>query len=294
MLKIGRKHLPDSFSKKLEIAFKTKGQLCVGIDPHENLLADNGFDISAKGLEAFSYAMLDQLRDEVSIIKPQVSFFERFGSEGFRALENVLREANERGFLVIADAKRGDIGSTMEAYGLAWLAKDAPFVCDALTVNPYLGVGALSSAVAFASERGKGLFVLAATSNLEGLTLQSSINNGDTVASQIAHEVEELNINTAISNSRFGSVGLVVGATVNLKQLGIDSLNADRESLRTSILAPGFGFQGAELSRAKEIFGQVSGDVIYTVSRSALRNGIEAVASSVRQDQETLKLALAQ
>ena len=286
--------MPDSFSKKLEIAFKTKGQLCVGIDPHENLLADNGFDISAKGLEIFSYAMLDQLQDEVSIIKPQVSFFERFGSEGFRALENILREANERGFLVIADAKRGDIGSTMEAYGLAWLAKEAPFVCDALTVNPYLGVGALSSAVAFASERGKGLFVLAATSNLDGLTLQSSINNGDTVASQIAHEVEELNINTAISNSRFGSVGLVVGATVNLKQLGIDSLNADRESLRTSILAPGFGFQGAELSRAKEIFGEVSGDVIYTVSRSALRNGIEAVASSVRQDQETLKLALAQ
>jgi len=294
MLKIGKKHLPDSFSKKLEIAFKTKGQLCVGIDPHENLLADNGFDISADGLESFSYAMLDQLQDEVSIIKPQVSFFERFGSEGFRALENVLREANERGFLVIADAKRGDIGSTMEAYGLAWLAKEAPFVCDALTVNPYLGVGALSSAVAFASERGKGLFVLAATSNLEGLTLQSSINNGATVASQIAQEVEELNINTAISNSRFGSVGLVVGATVNLKQLGIDSLNADRESLRTSILAPGFGFQGVELSRAKEIFGEVSGDVIYTVSRSALRNGIESVASSVRQDQETLKLALAQ
>ena len=286
--------MPDSFSKKLEIAFKTKGQLCVGIDAHENLLADNGFDISADGLESFSYAMLDQLQDEVSIIKPQVSFFERFGSEGFRALENILREANERGFLVIADAKRGDIGSTMEAYGLAWLAKDAPFICDALTVNPYLGVGSLSSAVAFASERGKGLFVLAATSNLDGLTLQSSINNGDTVASQIAHEVEELNINTAISNSRFGSVGLVVGATVNLKQLGIDSLNADRESLRTSILAPGFGFQGAELSRAKEIFGEVSGDVIYTVSRSALRNGIEAVASSVRQDQETLKLALAQ
>jgi orotidine-5'-phosphate decarboxylase len=81
---------------------------------------------------------------------------------------------------------------------------------------------------------------------------------------------------------------------VNLKQLGIDSLNADRESLRTSILAPGFGFQGAELSRAQEIFGEVSGDVLYTVSRSALRNGIEAVASSVRQDQETLKLALAQ
>jgi len=286
--------LPDSFSKKLESAFLAKGQLCVGIDPHESLLIENGFDNSAQGVQHFSLKMLDQLQDQVSIIKPQVSIFERFGSEGFAALESVLEEANQRGFLVIADAKRGDIGSTMEAYGQAWLAKSAPFVCDALTVNPYLGVGALSSAVAFASDRGKGLFVLAATSNEEGKALQSSMHEGLTVAAQVAREVQTLNKNTATSNTRFGSVGLVVGATVNLKQLGLDTLNAEKSSLRTTILAPGFGFQGADLSRAKDIFGELSGDVIYTVSRSALRNGIESVGSSARQDQETLKIALAQ
>jgi orotidine-5'-phosphate decarboxylase len=294
MHRIGEKLLPDSFSKKLETAFTTKGQLCVGIDPHESLLAENGFEVSAEGLKQFSLKMLDQLHDQVSIIKPQVSFFERFGSEGFSALEFVLREANERGFLVIADAKRGDIGSTMEAYGQAWLAKSAPFVCDALTVNPYLGVGSLSTAVAFATERGKGLFVLAATSNEEGTKLQSSMHDGVTVASQVAEEVSTLNINTASSKTRFGSVGLVVGATVNLKQMGIDSLNAGSTHLRTTILAPGFGFQGAELSRAKEIFGDLSGDVIYSISRSALRNGIEAVSTTARQEQETLKIALAQ
>ena len=286
--------MPDSFSKKLESAFLAKGQLCVGIDPHESLLIENGFDNSAQGVQHFSLKMLDQLQDQVSIIKPQVSIFERFGSEGFAALESVLEEANQRGFLVIADAKRGDIGSTMEAYGQAWLAKSAPFVCDALTVNPYLGVGALSSAVAFASDRGKGLFVLAATSNEEGKALQSSMHEGLTVAAQVAREVQTLNKNTATSNTRFGSVGLVVGATVNLKQLGLDTLNAEKSSLRTTILAPGFGFQGADLSRAKDIFGELSGDVIYTVSRSALRNGIESVGSSARQDQETLKIALAQ
>jgi orotidine-5'-phosphate decarboxylase len=293
-LKIGEKLLPDSFSRKLEAAFSSQGQLCVGIDPHESLLADNGFDISAAGVEQFSFKMLDQLQDVVSIIKPQVSFFERFGSEGFRSLENVLREANDRGLLVIADAKRGDIGSTMEAYGQAWLAKSAPFVCDALTVNPYLGVGALSSAVEFASERGKGLFVLAATSNEEGTALQLSINDGASVASQVAQEVQTLNLNTAASNTKFGSVGLVVGATVDLKKMGLETMNNGRPNLRTTILAPGFGFQGANLSSAKEIFGDLSGDVIYTVSRSALRNGIEAVSSTVRQDQETLKIALAQ
>jgi orotidine-5'-phosphate decarboxylase len=76
--------------------------------------------------------------------------------------------------------------------------------------------------------------------------------------------------------------------------MGLDTLNAGRANLRTTILAPGFGFQGAELSSAKEIFGDLSGDVIYTVSRSALRHGIEAVSSTVRQDQETLKIALGQ
>jgi len=286
--------LPETFSKRLETAFAAKGQLCVGIDPHESLLIENGFDVSAEGLHQFSLRMLDQLQYEVSIIKPQVSFFERFGSHGFRSLELILQEANQRGFLVIADAKRADIGSTMEAYGQAWLAKSAPFICDALTVNPYLGVGSLSSAVAFASERGKGLFVLAATSNQEGITLQSSRNEEVTVAAQVAREVQTFNINSATSNTLFGSLGLVVGATVDLKQMGLDSLNADRTSLRTTILAPGFGFQGARLESAKNIFGDLSRDVIYTVSRSALRNGIEGLKVTVRKDQEILTEALGQ
>jgi orotidine-5'-phosphate decarboxylase len=238
--------------------------------------------------------MLDQLQGEVSIIKPQVSFFERFGSRGFHSLELVLQSASERGFLVIADAKRGDIGSTMEAYGQAWLAKSAPFICDALTVNPYLGVGSLAPAVAFASERGKGLFVLAATSNSEGTKLQSSLNHNETVATQIAREVETLNVNTATSNSRFGCVGLVVGATVNLEEFGLGSINYERTSLRAPILAPGFGFQGADLARAKSIFGNLAGEVIYTISRSALRNGVEAIKSSVRADQDILNVALAE
>jgi orotidine-5'-phosphate decarboxylase len=286
--------LPETFSKRLEAAFTTKGQLCVGIDPHESLLVKNGFDVTAEGIQNFSLKLLDQLQGEVSIIKPQVSFFERFGSQGFRALELVLQEANQRGFMVIADAKRGDIGSTMEAYGQAWLAKSAPFICDALTVNPYLGVGSLSSAAAFASERGKGLFVLAATSNEDGFDLQSSLHEGLTVASQVAQEVQTLNINTATSKTLFGSVGLVVGATVDLKHLGLDALNSERSSLRTPILAPGFGFQGANLGNAKNIFSDLARDVIYTVSRSALRDGIDGVKQAVRQDQDSLHKALGQ
>jgi orotidine-5'-phosphate decarboxylase len=284
--------LPDTFSRSLEAAFSSKGQLCVGIDPHEDILLDNGFEISASGVYEFSMKMLDQLEDTVSIVKPQVSFFERFGAEGFSTLEKVLESAKDRGLLVIADAKRGDIGSTMEAYAQAWLGKSAPFVCDALTVNPYLGVGALAPAASIASERGKGMYVLAATSNPEGVLLQSS--GQVSVAEQVANEVAALNSATASSNSRFGSIGLVIGATVPLAKLGLAKINEDKTALRTTILAPGFGYQGAKLEDAKSIFGALSGDVLYSISRSALRDGILGAKMAVQQDQNTLHKALSQ
>lgn len=293
MLRTGEQLLPDTFSRKLEIAFETKGQLCVGIDPHEEILIENGFEVSAKGVLEFGLEMLDQLKESVSIVKPQVSFFERFGSAGFASLEKVLDAATELGFLVIADAKRGDIGSTMDAYAQAWLGKSSPFSCDALTVNPYLGVGALSPAASIASERGKGLFVLSATSNSDGVELQSSLN-GVSVAAQVAREVDGLNKRTATSNSRFGSTGLVIGATVSLAKMGLSSINESRETLRTSILAPGFGFQGARLEDAKSIFGGLSNDVLFSISRSALRDGIKGVSRATLEDQSTLRNALNQ
>lgn len=285
--------MPDTFSRKLESVFEAKGQLCVGIDPHEEILIENGFEVSAKGVLDFGLEMLEQLKGSVSIVKPQVSFFERFGSAGFVSLETLLEAATDLGFLVIADGKRGDIGSTMEAYAQAWLGKSSPFSCDALTVNPYLGVGALSPAASIASERGKGLYVLAATSNPDGVALQSSLN-GTSVAAQVASEVDALNSSTATSKSKFGSNGLVIGATVSLAKMGLSSINENRDTLRTSILAPGFGFQGARLEDAKSIFGSLSNDVLYSISRSALRDGIKGVARATLEDQTTLRQALNQ
>ena len=163
--------MPDSYSKKVETAFST-GQLCVGIDPHAELLLDNGFEDSVVGLKSFSFAMLDAISESATIVKPQVAFYERFGAKGLLVLEELLSEASKRKLFVIADAKRGDIGSTMQGYADAWLSKDAPFICDALTVSPYLGVGAMENAVSTAIDRNKGLFVLAATSNSEAATIQ--------------------------------------------------------------------------------------------------------------------------
>jgi orotidine-5'-phosphate decarboxylase len=235
--------------------------------------------------------LLDQLEGVVGIIKPQVAFFERFGSAGFAVLEEVCSEASKRGFLVIADAKRGDIGSTMSAYAEAWLGKASPFVVDALTVSPYLGTGALSSAIALASERGKGLFVLCATSNTDGRELQQSISDGTTVAASVAAELASLNKISAQGKTRFGTAGLVVGATVNLKEYGLEELNKSEE-YKSLILAPGFGAQGASLAAAKTIFGSNADNVIYTVSRSALRNGLDQVKQSITADKNELALAL--
>lgn len=283
--------MPESFSKKLDEAF-AKSQLCVGIDPHRELLEENNYDLTVSGLERFSLDLLDQVSDVVSIAKPQVSFFESFGSAGFAVLERILSEASSRGLLVIADAKRGDIGSTMQAYADAWLSKDAPFVCDALTVSPYLGVGSLAPAITAASERGKGLFILSATSNKEGKTIQTASAGDTTVANQVANEVAELNKVSSISRGKFGHLGLVVGATLDRYKFGLGELNSGVTELVTPILAPGFGAQGALLSQARMIFGLNAPNVIYSVSRSALRDGMSGVKAAVASDVAELAEAL--
>jgi orotidine-5'-phosphate decarboxylase len=284
--------LPDTFSRKLENSFGQYGQLCVGIDPHSELLEEHGLAQNSEGLYNFSMQMLEGLAGTIGMVKPQVSFFERFGSQGFAVLEKVLYEANKAGFLVIADAKRGDIGTTMAAYSAAWLEKDAPFICDALTVSPYLGVGSLLPAVTAAVERGKGLFVLSATSNPEALGLQSASSNGVSLAKSVADEVRVINQQSAQSAVRFGSVGLVLGATVDLTSLGVSSVNKDLDLHKTPILAPGFGAQGAKLNEAKTIFTKDSDSVIYSISRSALRNGLTNLKHTVEKDKEELHVAL--
>jgi orotidine-5'-phosphate decarboxylase len=192
-------------------------------------------------------------------LKPQVSFFEQFGSSGFAALERVLVRASNDGFLVIADAKRGDIGSTMDGYARAWLGSDAPFVADALTLSPYLGAESLDESISFALQNSKGVFILCVTSNPEAIGLQSSLmGTGKTVAGSIASFASGFN------QQKPGSVGLVIGAQTNLRSIGIDAT----ELSSTPILAPGFGAQGAKLSQANSLFGELAKSVIFNVSRS--------------------------
>lgn len=127
------------FGTRVKDAFSLHGQLCVGIDPSKSELRNFGLADDLAALEYFSLKVIEACQGRVGFIKPQVAFFERFGSAGFAILEKVLHFARESGLIVIADAKRGDIGSTLEGYAEAWLAEESPFMVDALTLSPISG-----------------------------------------------------------------------------------------------------------------------------------------------------------
>ncbi len=274
--------MPINFSNKLTAAFATS-QLCVGIDPHESLLIEAGLEISPNGLETFAMTLLEQSVGRTKIVKPQVSFFERFGSAGFAVLEKLCREATEAEMLVIADAKRGDIGSTMAAYGAAWLGKAAPFMVDALTVSPYLGFDSLHEIASLAAGRSKAVIVLCATSNPEATKLQSAAIGETTVANSIWRDIEQLNQVISPTANGFGTLGAVIGATVNLSKFGLsaDASVSATSQVKTAILAPGFGAQGAKLSEAREIFGDLAHQTIFSVSRSLLELGLENAGRAI-------------
>lgn len=258
----------EPFGARLRRVMDERGPLCVGIDPHASLLSEWGLNDDVAGLERFSRTVVAAVADRVAVMKPQSAFFERFGSRGVAVLERVVREAREAGTLVVMDAKRGDIGSTMAGYAEAFLSKDAPLFSDALTVSPYLGYGSLSPAVALARESGAGLFVLALTSNPEGAEVQHAVRgDGRTVgATMLAHLAAE---NTG--EEPLGSFGAVVGATVG----DLSSYDLD---INGPLLAPGVGAQGATAADLPSVFGAAVRNVVPNVSRGVLRHGPDAAA----------------
>lgn len=268
-----------AFGDRLASARDAYGRLCLGIDPHAHLLASWGLDDTAGGAREFGLRAVDAASGTVGIVKPQVAFFERFGSAGYAALEDVLAAARAASLLIIADVKRGEIGSSMLGYASAWLTPGSPLEADAVTLNPYLGVGALDETFSAASRVGKGAFVLAATSNPEAATLQRAVlAHGGTVAHDITSQVASWNSTHA--EGAVADIGIVAGATLDLSSFGIDT-RARTPTL--PVLAPGFGFQGAHVSDATEIYGQLSPGVIVSESRSILSAGPDDIARVAAQ-----------
>lgn len=257
-----------SFGTRLRSAMDERGPLCVGIDPHAALLDSWGLTDDIAGLERFTFTVVEALADTVAVFKPQSAFFERFGSRGIAVLERATADLRAAGGLVVMDAKRGDIGSTMAAYAETYLRKDSPLFSDALTVSPYLGYGSLKPAVDLARESGAGLFVLALTSNPEGAEVQRAVReDGRTIgATMLGHLAAE-----NAGETPMGSFGAVVGATLG----DLSSFDLD---INGPLLAPGIGAQGATPADLRTVFGAAVGNVVPNVSRGVLRHGPDAAA----------------
>ncbi|TSE15576.1 orotidine-5'-phosphate decarboxylase [Arthrobacter sp. KBS0703] len=275
---------PESFGSRLGRAMADRGPLCVGIDPHPALLDSWGLNDDAAGLERFSLTVLEAVGSLAAAVKPQVALYERHGSAGMAALERTLAAAAEAGVLSIADAKRGDIGSTMAAYADAWLRDGSSLAADSVTLSPYLGFESLRPALDLAAAHGRGVFVLALTSNPEGASVQH-VGGSDSVARRIVQAA-------AGENARYpgplGSVGLVIGATVGT---ALADLQLDLEAVRGPILAPGLGAQGATPADLRRTFGTAYAQVLGTSSRDILKAGpgIRALADAAARTLDGLR-----
>ncbi|MBC9944927.1 orotidine-5'-phosphate decarboxylase [Leucobacter sp. cx-328] len=279
-----------TFGDRLAAEFAAGRHLCAGIDPHAGLLADWGLANDAAGAERMGRDVVAAAAGVAACVKPQIAFFERFGSAGFVALERVYADAREAGVLIVTDAKRGDIGSTFAAYADTWLAEGSPLESDALTVSPYLGFGALSGAFDYVNSHGKGLFVLAATSNPEARELQTAKQaDGRTLANVM---IDEAIAHGAPADTAVNSVGVVLGATLTLADFGID-VQAERGGAALPVLAPGFGHQGGRIEDAGEIFGNLGKALLANESRSILVGGSATLATRVRDRADAIAHALA-
>jgi len=252
----------EPYGVRLAAAVAERGALCVGIDPHPALLRAWGLDADVAGLERCARGMVAALGASVAVLKPQSAFFEAYGSAGVAVLERTLADVAAAGALSVLDVKRGDIGSTMDAYAAAYLSDGSPLAADAVTLSPYLGFGSLDGAIEVAQAHGRGVYVLALTSNPEGPQVQHATTAaGTTVGQAVVDEAARRN-----AGPRPGDVGVVVGATIGVTGTRFDHLNG-------SVLAPGLGAQGATAADLADVFGAALPLVLPTTSRDVMRAG---------------------
>ncbi len=272
-----------TFGARLHAAVADRGPLCAGIDPHAALLREWGLDDDVAGLERFALTAVAAIAPHVAVVKPQSAFYERFGSRGIAVLERVVAETRAAGALALLDVKRGDIGSTSQAYADAYLDQGSPLAVDAITASPYLGFGSLTPMFDTARRHGAGVFVLALTSNKEGPEVQHATTaDGGTVAGRVLDQLRALNDGA----SPLGSFGAVVGATIGE--------TAETLDINGPLLAPGYGAQGGTVADIRRIFGSAAGAVLPSSSRELLRCGPDAGAlrdAALRANDELRGLA---
>ncbi len=255
----------QSFARRLSARIERFGPLCIGIDPSAKLLAQCDLPNSAAGALAFGRLVIDSVDAQLPIIKPQAAYFERFGSAGWQALEQLCAHAQQAGLMVLFDGKRGDIDATADAYGEAYFGPQSLLPADAITVHAYLGYAALSGLLQAARSAHAGVFVVVRSSNPEGQRLQhAQVANELSVAGDLAAQI---NCDNAAHGRGLGAVGAVVGATC------VDAAQAVTQMPQSFILAPGVGAQGASLADVAERMPNAKGRVLPSVSRAILAGG---------------------
>lgn len=254
------------FGTRLAAAIEDRGRFCVGIDPHAALLHEWGLDDDVASLERFALTVVEAVASVVGVVKPQSAFYERFGSRGIAVLERVIAESRAAGALVLLDVKRGDIGSTSQAYADAYLDPSSPLGSDAVTVSPYLGFGSLDPMVEAARRHGAGLFVLALTSNKEGPEVQHARTGEGTVAGTVLAHLRAANAGA----EPVGSFGAVVGATIGTTDEDLD--------INGPLLVPGYGAQGGTTADLERILGDAARWALPSSSRDVLRAGPDTTA----------------
>ena len=236
---MSEKHFGDRLCDAIQ---NKQTPLVVGLDPRwDNLPESFKSSSPADAFETFCKLIIDVVADKVPAVKPQAAFFEQLGPAGVAALGEVSSYAISKGLLVIMDAKRGDIGSTARAYAKAYLdrSESAPWRCDCLTVNPYLGDDSLTPFCDVADEHGSGVFVLAKTSNPGSKLFQEKVIQGEGKLFELVSDHLQQLAAKNLGQSGYGNVGAVVGATWP------EELAALRQRMPNVIfLIPGFGAQG--------------------------------------------------
>jgi orotidine-5'-phosphate decarboxylase len=260
-----------TFGSRLSDAISGRGRICVGIDPHPALLDQWGLTDSVFGLEKFALTAVEAVAGAVPVVKPQSAFFERHGSRGIAVLEQVIAGCRELGALVLLDVKRGDIGSTVQAYADAYLDPRSSLAADAVTASPFLGVGSLDPLIDTALANDAGVFLLALTSNPEGAQVQQAVTaDGRTVAAQVLDAIATRNAGV----DGLGSIGAVVGATIDRP----GDVTEQQLDINGPLLVPGIGAQGGTVDDVRRVFGSAGRLVLPSSSREVLRAGPDKVA----------------
>ena len=250
--------LTETFARRFAAARAAHGPLVFGLDPSADLLESWGLGDSADGLDKFADIVLAAADGPVGLVKPQSAFYERHGWRGIQTLQRLIAGARAAGLLVILDIKRGDVGSTNDAYAEAYLGKGAPLAADAITVHPYLGLAAMGAFVSRAAESGSCLLVVTRSSNPEGRPIQAGAEQ------QLLAGIGALNARLAPGG--VGPVGAVV-APVRLEP------ELDLAAASCLFLAPGVGAQGASPADVARVFAACPDRVMPSASRSLLSAG---------------------